>query len=103
MEILTPKENTYRTAVPRRSRRETLSAASPNLVRDAVDEARVAHLDDGLDLAQSSGTESRRSLRVALIGVWAAAESIISDLGTLRVSDNDKLGVRAAGVETVDG
>jgi hypothetical protein len=73
-----------------------LSAASANLVRDAVDIARVAHLDDRLDLVQSGGTERRRSLRVALVRVWAAAESVIGDLGTLRVPDDDKLGVWAA-------
>ena len=80
-----------------------MSTASSNLVRDTVDIAGVAHLDDSLDLVQSSGAESRRSLRVALVGVWAAAESVIGDLGALRVADDDKLGVRAAGVETVDG
>ena len=73
-----------------------MSAASANLVRDAVDIARVAHLDDGLDLVQGGGAESWRRLRVALVGIWAAAESVIGDLGTLRVSDDDKLGVRAA-------
>jgi hypothetical protein len=78
-----------------------LSTASSNLVRDTVDIAGVAHLDDSLDLVQSSGAESRRSLGVALVGVWAAAESVIGDLGALRVADDDKLGVRAAGVEAV--
>jgi hypothetical protein len=73
-----------------------LSTARSNLVRDTVDITRVAHLDDGLDLVQSGGAESRRGLRVALVGVWAAAESVIGDLGTLRVPDDDKLGVWAA-------
>ena len=73
-----------------------MSTASANLVRDSIDKARVAHLNDRFDLVQSGGTERRRSLRVALIGVWAAAESVIGDLGTLRVPDDDKLGVWAA-------
>jgi hypothetical protein len=66
------------------------------LVRDTVDIAGVAHLDDSLDLVQSSGAESWRSLGVALVGVWAAAESVIRDLGSLRIAHYDKLGVRAA-------
>lgn len=73
-----------------------MGATSSNLVRDTVDIAWVTHLNDRLDLVQSGGAESRRSLRVALVGVWAAAESVIGDLGTLRVSDDYKLGVRAA-------
>ena len=79
-----------------------MSTASSNLVRNAINIARVTHLDDSLDLVHGGGAESRRSLRVALVGVWAAAESVIGDLGTLRVSDDDKLGVWAARVETVD-
>ena len=79
-----------------------MGTASTNLVRDTVDVAGVTHLDDRLDLVQSGGAECRRSLRVALVGVWATAESVIGDLCALRVSDDDKLGVRAARVETVD-
>lgn len=93
---LTRGECTYRTAVAGWAGGEALSTASSNLVRNAIDIARVAHLDDGLDLVQGGGAESWRRLRVALVGIWAAAESVISDLGTLRVPDDDKLGVWAA-------
>jgi len=79
-----------------------LSTASSNLVRNAINIAWVAHFDDSLDLAQSSGAKRRRSLRVALVGIWTATESVIGDLSALRVSDDDKLGVRAARVEAVD-
>ena len=72
-----------------------MSTARSNLVRDTVDITRVAHLDDSLDLVQGRGAKRRGSLRVALVGVWAAAESIVRDLGALRVSDDDKLGVGA--------
>ena len=73
-----------------------MSTASSNLVRDTVDVARVAHFDNRLDLVQSGGAERWRGLRVALVGVWAAAESVVGDLGTLGISDDDKLGVWAA-------
>jgi hypothetical protein len=80
-----------------------LSLARSDLVRDAADEARVAHFDDGFDLAQGGGAESRRRLRVALVGVWAAAESVVGDLRALRVADDDELRARAPRVEAVDG
>lgn len=93
---------THRASVPLRTRREALRAAGADLVRDAVAVARVAHLDDGLDLVQSGGAESRARLRVALVGVWAAAEGVVGDLRALRVADDDELRVRAARVEGVD-
>lgn len=37
-----------------------------------------------------------------MVGVWAAAEGVVGDLGSLGVADDHELGVGAAGVEAVD-
>jgi hypothetical protein len=78
-----------------------LGAAGANLVGDAIHIARVTHLNDCLDLVQSGRTECWCSLGVALAAIWTATESIVGDLRTLRVSDYDKLRVRAARVEVI--
>jgi hypothetical protein len=80
-----------------------LGTASTNLVGHAIHIARVAHLNDCLDLAQSGRAERRRSLGVALATVWTATEGIVGDLRTLRISDDDKLRVWAARIEAVHG
>jgi hypothetical protein len=97
------RQISYRTAIPLRPRREALSLASADLVRDAAPVARVAHLDDGFDLAHGGRAESRSCRRVALVGIGAAAKGVVRDLAALRVADDDELRVRAAGGETVDG
>lgn len=80
-----------------------MSPARSDLVRDAGPVARVAHLDDRFDLVHGGRAEGRRRRRVALVGVWAAAEGVVGHLAALRVADDDELRVRAARVEAVDG
>lgn len=81
-----------------------LSSAGADLVRETVDVAGIAHLDDRLDL--SSG------LRVdcvggraddLLVGVASATEGVVGDLGSLGVSDQHDLGVGTFGGVGIHG
>lgn len=94
---------THGARVARRARRKALSPATTDLVRDAVDVARISHLNHSLDLIHCRCTESGRGLRVALVGVWTATEGIVGNLSALGVADDDQLRIWATRVEAVDG
>lgn len=79
-----------------------LRLARADLVRQARDEARVAHEDSRLDLVDGRGLDLHRRVGEALVGVAAAAEGVVEDLPALRVSDDHELRRRALVVEGVD-
>ena len=62
---------------------ETGGFAGADLVADAVDEAWVAHFDDGFDLGLGGGGESWGGGGVALRSVGAAADGVVGDLTAL--------------------
>ena len=71
----------------------TLGLASADIVREASNVVRVAHEDGGLDGGEGSAGEG---------SAGTTAERVVHDLTTLRVADQDNLGVGAALVEVVD-
>lgn len=79
------------------------SLAGTNVVRSTGFEARIAHEDGRLDLAQGCSRESGCRVVVSFVGVTTATECVVEDLTTLRVANKDKLGVRTFAIEVVDG
>lgn len=92
---------TYRARVTRRTGRETASGASADTVVETANETGATHLDDGRNGLQGARVDRRRGVGVSVGVVRTAAESVVDDLTTLRVSNQDQLGVRALLVEGV--
>jgi len=63
----------------------------------------VTHEDGSLDHVDGARRDGNSSGAKTFIGVSATAESIVEDLTSLRVSNQDELSIRALGVEGVDG
>ena len=81
-----------------------LSSACPNLIGQAIDVARVAHLNDRLHLRGGFRIDGvGRSADDALVGVASAAECVVRDLGALRVSHEDDLSIGASRGIVVNG
>jgi hypothetical protein len=66
-----------------------------------ANETGASHLDYCRDGLHGAGLNSRGGIGVAVGVIWASAESIINDLATLRVANQDQLGVRALCMEGV--
>jgi hypothetical protein len=66
------------------------------------DVPRVTHEDDCLDLASNSAGDWCSGAGNALVGVTTSAESVITDLSSLRVSNIHQLGVGARCGKAVD-
>ena len=102
----------------------TLSSAGSDVVREAGNEARRAHLDNGLDHVEGRSRDGRGGGGDARAGVGATANGVVHDLTTLvvcqptalvlhclqrepatylRVANEHDLGARAPLVERVDG
>jgi hypothetical protein len=71
-------------------------------VRTSGDVSRVTHEDDGLDLAANSAGDGCSGAGDALVGVTTSAESVITNLSSLRVSNVHQLGVGARCGKAVD-
>jgi hypothetical protein len=71
-------------------------------VRTTGDVSRITHEDDRLDLASNSAGDGCSGAGDALVGVTTSAESVITDLSSLRVSNIHQLGVGARCSKAVD-
>jgi hypothetical protein len=71
-------------------------------VRTSGNVSRVTHEDDGFDLASNSAGNGSSGAGNTLVGITTSAESVITDLSSLRITNIHQLRVGARSSKAVD-